>query len=140
LRWAVALDAGVLGQVSHPRPNADVARRFRELLDSDTAVIIPEISDFEVRRELLRAKKTNGLTRLDRLKSTLWYLPLTTSIMLRAAELWASARQHGLPTADPKELDCDVILASQALSVGAAVVTDNVGHLGRFVEVLTWRS
>ena len=31
--------------------------------------------------------------------------------MLRAAELWAQARRRGRPTADPKELDCDVILA-----------------------------
>lgn len=83
MRWAVALDAGVLGQVSHPRPNAEVAERFRELLESDTAVIVPEISDFEVRRELIRARRATGLTRLDRLKSTLWYLPLTTPIMRR---------------------------------------------------------
>jgi hypothetical protein len=59
--------------------------------------------------------------------------------MLRAAALWAQARRRGRPTADPKELDCDVILAAQALEVGAMVVTDNIGHLALFVEAKSWR-
>ncbi|MFI5352420.1 MAG: type II toxin-antitoxin system VapC family toxin [Candidatus Binatales bacterium] len=59
--------------------------------------------------------------------------------MLRAAELWAQARNRGTPTADPKELDGDVILAAQAEQVGAIVVTDNVGHLARFVKARNWR-
>jgi len=54
--------------------------------------------------------------------------------MLRAAELWALARNRGTPTADPKELDGDVILAAQAEQVRAVVATDNVGHLSRFVQ------
>jgi hypothetical protein len=43
------------------------------------------------------------------------------------------------PTADPQALDCDVILAAQALAMGATVVTDNVGHLALFVEAKSWR-
>jgi predicted nucleic acid-binding protein len=86
----------------------------------------------------MRAEKQAGLRRLDQLKATLTYLPLSTSIMLEAARLWAQARQQGHPTADPKELDCDVILAAQALEVGAIVITDNIGHLSRFVEARKW--
>jgi len=44
-----------------------------------------------------------------------------------------------MPTADPKELDGDVILAAQALQVGGAIVTENVGHLAQFVEAKSWR-
>jgi predicted nucleic acid-binding protein len=56
-------------------------------------VRVPEIADYEVRRELLRANKTQGIDRLDLLKNTIGYLALTTSIMLRAAELWGEARR-----------------------------------------------
>ena len=58
--------------------------------------------------------------------------------MLRAAELWAEARKRGQPTADPKVLDGDVILAAQALQVGGIVVTDNIGHLSQFVDARRW--
>jgi predicted nucleic acid-binding protein len=102
-------------------------------------VFVPEISDYEVRRELLRAGKTHGIGRLDLIKNTIGYVPITTSIMLKAAELWADARRSGMPTADPKELDCDVILAAQALELGGIVATENIGHLSRFVTAKHWR-
>ena len=41
--------------------------------------------------------------------------------------------------ADPQALDADAILAAQARSVGGMVLTENVGHLGLFVEARTWR-
>ena len=87
---------------------------------------------------MLRAAKTRGLERLDLLKNTLDYLPLTTSVMLIAAELWAQARNQGTPTADAKALDCDVILSAQALADGGIVATENVGHLSLFVEAKDW--
>ena len=59
--------------------------------------------------------------------------------MLRAAELWAQARQQGYPTADPQALDGDVILAAQALTLHGIVATDNVGHLARFVDARPWQ-
>ena len=52
-------------------------------------------ADYEVRRELLRARKAEGLARLDALEEALEYLPLTSAAMRRAAELWAEARQQG---------------------------------------------
>ena len=63
--------------------------------------------------------------------------------MLLAASLWAKARQSGLPTADPKKLDVDVILAAQALTLNApassvVIATENVGHLSRFVAADLW--
>jgi predicted nucleic acid-binding protein len=122
----------------HPRPNRAVTLWFGRLIASGTTVIIPEIADYEVRRELIRAKLHRSLQRLDFLKGQLGYLPLTTVVMLRAAELWAQARNRGTPTADPKELDGDVILAAQAEQARAVVATDNVSHLALFVEARNW--
>ena len=64
--------------------------------------------------------------------------------MLKAAQLWATSRQAGMPTADLKELDGDVILAAQALLIvesgeGVVIATTNVGYLSRFVEARHWR-
>jgi predicted nucleic acid-binding protein len=53
------------------------------------------------------------------LKSEIIYLPITTEVMLKAAQLWAQVRQQGKPTADNKALDGDVILAAQAILIGS---------------------
>jgi len=105
---------------------------------SGVQVFVPEIADYEVRRELIRANKTQGIARLDIIKNTIGYIPITTPIMMKAAELWGEARRSGIPTADPKELDCDVILAAQALECGGIIATENIGHLTRFVAAEHW--
>ena len=136
---AVMLDSGPLGRIAHPRPNKEIAEWIERLLDSGVAVILPEIADYEVRRNLLLEGLVKPVARLDRLKEVLIYQPLTTEVMIRAAEMWAYARRNGIPTADAKELDGDVILAAQAVQAGAIVATENVGHLSRFVAAQAWR-
>ncbi len=138
----VLLDASPLGRISNPSAtpaNLECYDWMESLLLSGYQIIVPEIADYEVRRELLRAGKTRGLARLDLIKNTLDYLPLTTTVMQTAAELWAHARNQGTPTADAKALDCDVILAAQALTENGIVATENVGHLSLFVEAKDWR-
>ncbi|MEQ8169098.1 MAG: hypothetical protein ABRQ38_09395 [Candidatus Eremiobacterota bacterium] len=55
-------------------------------------------SSYEVRRGLLHKDLKNAIKRLDSLKETLIYLPITTDVMLKSAELWAESRKHGIPT------------------------------------------
>ena len=143
----VLLDSGPLGTLTNPK-GSDVTVEcrmwVRSLLLKGYRIILPEIADYEVRRELLRANKLEGVRRLDDWKERLEYLPITTPVILKGAELWATSRQAGMPTADPKELDGDVILAAQALLVsesgeGVVIATTNVGHLSRFVDARHWR-
>ena len=106
-------------------------------------MLIPEIADYELRRELLRAEKIEGLRRLDALVEALEYIPLTTAMMRQAAAFWAETRKQGRPTADDKALDGDVILAAQVVLAATAndegiVATENVGHLARFVPAYVW--
>lgn len=106
-------------------------------------MVVPEIADYEVRRELIRADKQHGIRRLDELVDGL-YEPLRTSHFRRAAELWAEARNRGALTAHDAALDGDVLLAAQALGLMATdtdtvVVTTNPKHLERFVRALRWR-
>jgi predicted nucleic acid-binding protein len=138
---AILLDGEPLGILAHPRNPPHVAACRQWLADLRSAgrrVIVPEITDYEVRRELLRIRSNNGLINLDQLE----YLPLTTAAMRRAAELWALARQTGQPTAADAALDGDVILAAQALTLNTAVVvaTGNPAHLSRFVPAELWQN
>jgi predicted nucleic acid-binding protein len=110
-------------------------------------VVVPEIVDYELRRELLRARKTASVARLDAFNSSApdRYLPVTTVAIRRAAELWADVRQRGLPTTDPRELDVDVILAAQALTAGLSVgdlivARSNPIHLSRFLTADLWQN
>lgn len=94
----VLLDAGPLGMVTHPRKNPEIKTWLQQLLRRGVVVMVPEIADYEVRRELLRAGKRKGVARLDALKTAIGYVPLTTETMLKAAEFWAQARRQGQPT------------------------------------------
>ncbi len=71
------------------------------------------------------------------------YLPLSDSALRLGATLWARARNAGTATADPKELDADVLIAAQTLDRGlplsdVIVATVNVGHLALFVPAALW--
>jgi predicted nucleic acid-binding protein len=144
----ILLDAGPLGLATNPRASRETLECnewVEELLASGSQVRVPEIADYEVRRELVRAGKTAGIARLNALKLALGYIPLTTETMLMAAEFWAQARNEGRPTADDKALDGDMILAAQAVLVAGAgdttvIATTNVGHLSRFTDARPWRS
>lgn len=141
----ILLDAGPLGMVTHPRPNTDIVNWLKNVLNSGAVVLVPEIADYEVRRELIRAKKAKGVKRLDELKKAIGYLPITTRVMLLAAEFWARARNEGYPTSDDKALDGDVILAAQAQAFDnrgddIIIATTNIGHLSRFATADVWEN
>ncbi len=140
----ILLDSGPVGLLTHPRnpPHAaDCRVGLHDLLAAGRRVILPEVIDYEVRRELLRLGSFTALNHLDSLGVQLEYLPLASAVMRHAAGLWAHVRTAGLPTADIHALDIDVILAAQALSLQVPVVvaTDNVAHLSRFVNAEPWQ-
>ena len=140
----VLLDSGLVGMVTHPRRNADEKVWPRGLPLGGSAVLVPEIVDYEVWREFLRADKMRSVERIDALIATLVFVPITTSAMRLAAAFWASARRQGRPTAPDLALDADVILAGQAVVLAAGgdtvvVATTNVGHLARFIDARHWQ-
>lgn len=142
----VLLDAGPLGMVTNPRGSqeADACNKWLEsLLTKGAQVIIPEIADYELRRELLRADKKPGIKRLDELKKAISYLPINTNTMLKASEFWAEARNRGKQTADDKALDADMILSAQAVLIkktedDVIIATTNIDHLSLFAKASKW--
>jgi predicted nucleic acid-binding protein len=142
----IVLDAGPLGMVTSPKSTPTTVRAaawLQRLLVRNVSVAIPEVADYEVRRELVRMGSRQGIAKLDDLQGELFYLPLTTTTMRRAAELWARCRNEGLPLADPHALDCDVILAAQAAEARSdydevVIATTNPDHLSRLVAAKHW--
>lgn len=145
----IVLDSGVLSLATHRvgQVEADACRRWiTDCLDSGARILVPAIANYETRRELLRAGKTTALQRLDAFISAEpdRYIPLTDDALMQAAQFWAQSRQQSQPTADPKALDADVILAAQVRSLGLSsdsliVATSNVRHIARFVRAEVWR-
>jgi predicted nucleic acid-binding protein len=144
----VLLDSGPLGLLasSTASPESHECNLWlRHLLNVNYLVIIPEIVDYELRRELLRGRMRRGPVTLESLAATLMFAPISTPVMRQAAEFWAIARQRGGPTADDKALDVDMILAAQAHLVAqtweqdVVIATTNVRHLTRFAPAREWR-
>ena len=142
----VLLDSGPLGLLCHTRRSAVTTACelwLAALISLGRRVLVPEITDYEVRRELLRIRRRTAIARLDALGQAAEYLPLSTTAVRLAAELWAQARQQGQPTAGDNTIDADMILAAQALSLGTAnvvIATTNIGHLSRFVPAELWQT
>ena len=144
------LDSQPAGLLSNPKIKPDVAAISYWLTLMTSAghlVYLPEIIDYELRRELIRSGRWNSLSKLNNLATQVTYLPLNTDAMRLAADLWAWARNSGMPTGDPKKIDIDVILAAQALTLGATlsvpttdlqIVTTIVSHLSRFLPADLW--
>lgn len=132
----------------HPGKALTLLDQCRQWIDACEAaghhVLVPAICYYEALRELEMRQATSQIARLKRFcLQPQRFMTLTTDHLEMAAQLWGQARRTGQPTADPQALDCDVILAAQALSLGIAapmliVATTNPGHLSRYVPCDLW--
>lgn len=143
---AIVLDSSPLALLCHPKNSlrASECRRWAERQHRlGRRVIVPEISDYEIRREFIRRSGGRSLALLDRLGERFEYLPLSTAIMRRAAELWAHLRTLGRPSASTKKLDADVLLMAQAMSLlpgNFIIATANVRHFMPLVRAELWEN
>lgn len=143
----VLLDAGPLGLVTNTNPRnpeaVQCAQWLQSMLSSGIRVCIPEVSDYEVRRSLIKIDSKKSINKLDLLNSVLDYQPITTLAMHQAAEFWARARKQGNPTADDKALDGDMVLVGQASEIlqkgdNVIIATTNVKHIELFMDARQW--
>lgn len=131
------LDTSVLGRVCHPRKHLDVRAWFlRAALDHE--MLLSEVADYELRRELIRIGSKRSIQRLDELTREIQYVPMTTATWRTAARLWAEQRNAGRLIGSG--LDADLLIATQAREEAAAVVTLNVKHFTGLVDVFSWES
>lgn len=140
----IFLDSGPLAQLTSPKlPPATVAilSWAKSMRVAGHRFIVPAIADYEVGRELERAQKHASIAELNTWQDE--YLPLPDSALRLASRLWAQSRNAGMPAADSKELDGDVLIAAQAIDMGFPVsdfiiATTNRGHLSQFARCDLW--
>jgi len=106
-------------------------------------MVLPEIVDYELRREFLLNDALESIDQLEELARGSEYIRLNTEAMRQAAFHWANIRKRGQPPADRHALDGDVIVAAQAalledLGGGIIIATTNVKHLIRFADARLW--
>jgi predicted nucleic acid-binding protein len=94
----IVLESGPTGLIVHPigsRQSKACIEWMARMILAGHSMALPEIVDYEVRREVLRKNNLRSLRRLNQIAAALDYLPIMTTVMHRAAELWAIARQKG---------------------------------------------
>lgn len=150
----IFLDIGPLGILTNPKKPAgtiDALHWAASHIRAGNRLLVPSVADYEVRRELVRLGRLNGIVSLDAWNAlpSDRYVTLTDSALRLASSLWAQTRNAGTPTADPKELDCDVLIAAQALDYQTVhglkpgdliMATVNVGHLSQFLTADLWQN
>lgn len=139
----VVLDSSPVGRIVHPSKFRDITAWFRDVVVSGRRVVLPEIIDYEVRRGLLRIPSTRQLQNLDSIKQGVYYDPLTTEVMMDAADVWAEARNMDRPFTSDDRLDGDAIFVAQARGLGdrrsVTAITENEKHLTPFLTVSRWQ-
>jgi hypothetical protein len=142
----IVLDTGVAGILTNPHPSAlnEACQDWFDTLQAmgDT-VVLPEIVDYELRREMVLQGAVESLYWLNDLTRTAKYVPLVTMAIRQAARFWAQVRRQARPTADRHALDGDVILAAQAALLddpggGVIIATTNVKHLSLVADARLW--
>jgi hypothetical protein len=148
----VFIDSSVLGIIANPNKIGE-PNKCREwlykLLSQGVYICSSEICDFEIRRNLIleyqKKPHLNSIQNLDKLQEIISFLPIDWELLKEASTLWASARSQGIPTADNKSLDIDIIICSHWQKLKEkfpgryiVIATTNVKHLSRFAEAKNW--
>lgn len=118
------LDTNVITQLLKRTPQ--VVGRYRAALERGEPVYLSAVVYYEVKRGLLHVGATNQLRQLDEnFKNVVRWVTVTDAAWDRAAYLWADCRRQGRPHDD----DGDLLIAAQAIAIGAVVVTRNITDL-----------
>jgi tRNA(fMet)-specific endonuclease VapC len=130
------LDTDILSEIlkGKDRRVLDVADRY---LAEHQRLTFSAITFYEVLRGLYAAQAIRAFGRFFTLAYDSEVLPITISVLTRAAGLWANAREGGFP-----HNDADLIIAATAIESGRVLVTGNTAHFSWIQGLVSadWRS
>jgi tRNA(fMet)-specific endonuclease VapC len=132
----VILDTDILSEILK-RKDKLVYSKAKAYLRRHQRLAFSAMSVYEIVRGQRARGATKQLADFLRLIDTSDVLPITMAVLMRAAELWAEARNHGHPAND-----ADLIIAATTLEAGRPLITGNTTHYA-WIAGLTledWRS
>lgn len=145
MKRVVFLDSGPLGELTNPRLRPQTNQWTQFAKKNGIALRVAEITDYELRRNLILEELEKSISNLNKFKQTQRFVPLTSEALLQAGEIWAWLHKNGQATSYIKNIDVDVILAAQALSQKeyfdqVIILTQNLKHISRFSDfgIFTW--
>ena len=123
------LDTDTLSAVMQRKPPALIrASAYRAVFPQFSYSLI---THFEVMRGFKAINATTQLRNYEVLRIGHEVLPITESVVVRAADIYADLHRRGelIP-------DADLIIGATALEYGCALATNNVGHFGRITGLI----
>lgn len=122
------LDTDILSAIM--RQNSTALTRARTYLALYHSFSFSIITRYEILRGLHAKRASAQLAAFEQLCNVSAILPLTDSIVARAAMIYADLRRRGMLIGD-----ADILIASTALENGLVVVTNNNNHFQRIDEL-----
>lgn len=116
------LDTDMLSEVIKRR-NVVVAGHASRYVHVHGQIAFSAFTRFEIVRGLMLSGATGQLAKYAALCRHSLILPITDSILDRAADLWVIGRRGGHPTGD-----ADLLIAATAIEHHRTLVTGNTGH------------
>lgn len=119
------------------RKNPDAVANAQAYLASHQQLTISLITRYEILRGLTAKNATQQIAAFDTLCRSLEVLPITDSVVVRAAKVYGALRQSGRLIGD-----ADILIAATCLESGLELVTNNVSHFARVsgLTVHNWLS
>lgn len=116
------LDTDILSEVLKGK-DARVLANAQQYLNQYGRLSFSAVTYYEVVRGMLATRATKQLANFLQTAANSDVRPVSLPVLLKAAELWATAKAGG----HPKD-DADLIIAATALEVGRVLVTGNKSH------------
>lgn len=130
------LDTDILSEILKAK-NEQVLRVVQRYLDQHQRFAFSAITLYEILRGLRAMQATRALNAFLKLVGSSDVLPVSLSVLYRAADLWADAGKGGHP-----RNDADLVVAATALECGRVLVTGNGPHFSWIpgLSLADWRS
>lgn len=153
----VVLDTNILGVLATPNDSESLEREgesrevyyctewLYRLLSKGAQVVIPNICDYEIRRELIRIS-SSSVEELNNLRESLDCYEVTFDVLEEAAEIWAESRKISQPNTQKENIDVDCIVAAccrvlERENSGRVVIlaTKNIKDFQRTTNCALWQ-